>query len=240
MSQVQKDIETAKSLIGKSNNYFKDIWEEFASGWDGQPCSEIACCISYLAGNIDTIPVSNYAEGLVNKFKELNQFGFKPSLGAFVFFTYDQFTGEPRIPEHTGRVINISDGMITTVEGNINREVVERSYYSDSTLIYGYGYPAYDEITLPVFSKEDFWNYGTLDISLFNGCSGYNDLVWKLQQILKEAGMYEGDLDGIFGLYTRKAVITYQSLAKDKGIYTGSIDGIVGTYTWRALTHEGL
>lgn len=235
MSQVQNDIKTAKSLIGKSNNYFKDIWLEFASGWDGQPCSEIACCISYLAGNIDTIPVSNYAEGLVNKFKELNQFGNKPELGAFIFFTYDQMT-----PSHTGRVIDINNVIITTAEGNINHEVVERSYYEDSTLIYGYGYPAYDEIVLPVLSKDDFWNYATLDISLYNGCSGYNDLIWKLQQILKEAGLYTGDLDGIFGLYTRKAVIAYQTLAKEKGVYTGAIDGIVGTYTWRALNYERL
>lgn len=235
MIQVLNDVETAKSVIGKSNNYFKDIWLEFASGWDEAPCSEIACCISYLAGNIDTIPVSNYAEGLVYKFKELNRFGNDPKLGAFIFFTYDGVT-----PEHTGRVVEIKNNIVSVVEGNINNEVVERYYYIPNTLIYGYGYPDYEETVLPVFSKEDFWNYATLDISLYNGCNGFEDLVWKLQQILKEAGLYEGDLDGVFGLYTRKAVIAYQTAAKEKGIYIGAIDGIVGTYTWRALTRERL
>lgn len=231
MMQVLNDVETAKSVIGKSNNYFKDIWLEFASGWDGAPCSEIACCISYLAGNIDTIPVSNYAEGLVYKFKELNRFGNVPKLGAFIFFTYDGVT-----PEHTGRVVEIKNNIVSVVEGNINNEVVERYYYLPNSLIYGYGYPDYDiSVDLPYMDKEVFVNCAAIDISLYNGCCGFEDLVYKLQQILKEAGLYEGDLDGRFGIYTQKAVKKYQELAKAEGIYEGDIDGIVGAYTWGSL-----
>ena len=230
MMQVLNDVETAKSVIGKSNNYFKNIWLEFASGWDEAPCSEIACCISYLAGNLDTIPVSNYAEGLVYKFKERNRFGNKAELGAFIFFTYDGVT-----PEHTGRVVEINNNIISVVEGNINNEVVERYYYITNNFIYGYGYPDYEQFDLPYMDTETFINCAIIDISLYNGCFGFEDLVYKLQQILKEAGIYKGDLDGRYGIYTQKAVKEYQRLAKSAGIYEGDIDGIVGSYTWRSL-----
>lgn len=145
MTNREKDVEMALSLIGKPNYYFHPIWMQFASeyGWDGAPCSEIACCISYLAGNLDLIPISNYAQGLVNKFKAAGMFGTEPAVGAFVFFDYGDGNGF----SHTGRVVAYDGEYVTTVEGNIGGEVVKRSYHKNTYYLKGYGYPDYNRKT---------------------------------------------------------------------------------------------
>ena len=50
-----------------------------------------------------------------------------------------------------------------------------------------------------------------------------------LQMLLKNIGIYSGNIDGIFGTNTKKAVITFQESAN---IYN---DGIVNTSTWNEL-----
>lgn len=151
MRDYEVDIEVAKQYIGYPNNYFRSIFESFAPGlWDNVPCSEIACCFSYLAGNVSKIYVSNYAEGLKNLYLSNNRFGHTPMLGAFVWFTYGSGT-----PEHTGRVIDFDSTTITTIEGNVGGGVVKRTYPIDSSLIYGYGYPLYTDEDIPVPDPPD-------------------------------------------------------------------------------------
>lgn len=142
MTDVEADIAQAEALIGYPNSYFYPICEEFAPGmWDNVPCSEIACCISYMAGNLSKIYVSNYAQGLVNLYQANNRFGNVPQLGAFIWFDYGDGNG----PSHTGRVVDIdtANGIIYTVEGNVGGIVRRLSYVIGSSLIYGYGYPNY-------------------------------------------------------------------------------------------------
>lgn len=141
MTDREHDVQMALSVVGKTNDFFKPIWMEFASayGWDGAPCSEIACCISYMAGNLGIIPISNYAQGLVDKFKQAGMFGHEPAIGAFVFFDYKDGNGF----SHTGRVVDYDGKTVTTVEGNIGGKVVKRSYGKDTYYLGGYGYPGY-------------------------------------------------------------------------------------------------
>lgn len=143
----EADIQVANELIGYPNSYFKPIFDSFAPGmWDNVPCSEIACCISYLAGNLDKIYVANYAQGLVNLYQMHNRFGHTPVLGAFIWFDYGDGNGA----SHTGRVTAIDGNIITTVEGNTNGGYVNRFYYDiNSPLIYGYGYPLYNDEEIP-------------------------------------------------------------------------------------------
>lgn len=143
-TDVDADIDIAWSLIGYPNSYFYSIWVQFASGalWDGESCSEIACCISYLAGNLSKIYVSNYAQGLVDLFTAAGRYGTTPSLGAFIWFDYN---GDG-VADHTGRVVAVDtdSGTITTIEGNVGGLVVSRTYYISDSTILGYGYPNYD------------------------------------------------------------------------------------------------
>lgn len=226
MTDAQRDVDMALSVVGKSNDYFKSIWEQFASGWDGAPCSEIACCISYMAGNISTIWVSNYAEGLVNLFKAHGRFGNNAELGAFIWFQYGD-----GVPSHTGRVVDINDGLITTVEGNIDNKVVIRQYYIDSDYIYGYGYPLYNNVEETITADEFIAN-AIQDIELYKGVSGYQHLIMMVQSYLKDNGYYTGTLDGEYGSFTESAVVKYQRS------HNLAVDGWIGKYTWEAMLND--
>ena len=133
--------------IGYPNSYFESIYREFAGNWDGVPCSEIACCFSYLAGNLSKIYVSNYAEGLVDLYQQNGRFGTTPQPGAFIWFDYHDGNG----PSHTGRVaaVDTENGIITTVEGNVGGIVRRLTYSIDYAYIYGYGYPNYTDEEMP-------------------------------------------------------------------------------------------
>ena len=201
----RKDIETAKSYIGKDSAYVQHVWNEFATGWDGAWCSETACCISYSAGNLNKIPVSNYAEGLVWKFKQLGRFGSEPHEGDFVFFGYD---GQP---DHTGRVIAVSSTHITTVEGNINGKVVQRSWWRNAAYIYGYGYPNYDgEEETDMTATQRYILDAVEDTVLKQGMTEPEHLIRFAQAYLQFYGYYEGTIDGDFGYYTENAIKEWQ------------------------------
>lgn len=143
-TDVDADCSVMMDIIGLPNSYFYPIWTQFASGalWDGQSCSEIACCVSYMAGNLSKIYVSNYAQGLYSLFSANGRAGTSPSKGAFIWFDYDN----DNVPDHTGRVYDVDNNsqIITTVEGNVGGLVVMRYYTFSDPTIFAYGYPNYD------------------------------------------------------------------------------------------------
>jgi outer membrane protein OmpA-like peptidoglycan-associated protein len=77
-------------------------------------------------------------------------------------------------------------------------------------------------------------------------CSGdtalWNDVIdegkWLVedyQAILKDFGLYEGEIDGIVGPKTRKAVTYLQGYYNDKYDKAIAVDGIMGPQTWEAI-----
>lgn len=56
------------------------------------------------------------------------------------------------------------------------------------------------------------------------------DRIKKIQQALKNAGFYKGDIDGKIGLKTKSAIKAFQ---KSKGLIA---DGVVGQKTWNELS----
>lgn len=63
--------------------------------------------------------------------------------------------------------------------------------------------------------------------TLYYGCTGRR--VERLQYALKKAGVYKGNLDGVYGDLTYDAVRAYQ---RKKGLY---VDGMAGTRTLNSL-----
>jgi hypothetical protein len=54
----------------------------------------------------------------------------------------------------------------------------------------------------------------------------------KIQAFLKQKGLYDGNVDGLFGLKSRMA---FQQYLKDKGYYRADIDGLFGKGTINAI-----
>lgn len=65
--------------------------------------------------------------------------GFEPSAGHIIFFDWEG-DGET---DHVGIVERCEDGVVYTVEGNSGDACKQRSYAVGSSVIYGYGIPAY-------------------------------------------------------------------------------------------------
>lgn len=143
MKDYEADIDQAIKYLGLPNWYFREIFGKFASSWDDVPCSEIACCVSFEAGNLSKIYVSNYAEGMYRLYDAAGRFDHAPKLGDFIWFDYGA-----GVPEHTGRVIAIDNvnNLITTIEGNTNGGYVNQFTYSiNDPTIFGYGHPNYTD-----------------------------------------------------------------------------------------------
>lgn len=73
-------------------------------------------------------------------FKKKGQVGSEPKVGAQVFFRKKK---DDKKPCHTGLVIAVEDGVVTTIEGNKSNSVKKCVYKTDAK-IFGYGYPDYD------------------------------------------------------------------------------------------------
>lgn len=143
MKDYEADIDQAIKYLGLPNWYFRDIFGKFSSSWDNVPCSEIACCVSFEAGNLSKIYVSNYAEGMYRLYDAAGRFDHTPKLADFIWFDYGA-----GVPEHTGRVIEIDNvnNLITTIEGNTNGGYVNKFTYSiNDPRIFGYGHPNYTD-----------------------------------------------------------------------------------------------
>lgn len=152
MTDYDADVQQMLSHIGYYNSWWYNIWIKFADpmAWDGQSCSEIACCISYMAGNLSKIYVSNYAQGLYNLFDSANRISSVPIVGAFIFFSSDGVT-----PDHTGRVIEFTATHVHTFEGNVGGTTVDRWWSLSDPYIFAYGHPNYTNEQLDTYTVRD-------------------------------------------------------------------------------------
>lgn len=106
-----------------------------------------ACFVSWCAnecGYIDSGIIPKYA-GCVNGaqwFKDRGQWAdgsHEPSSGTIIFFDWE---GDG-VTDHTGIVEKCENGTVYTVEGNSGDACRTRTYSVGSSVIYGYGIPAY-------------------------------------------------------------------------------------------------
>ena len=81
-------------------------------------------------------------------FKDVNRIGDYPKEGACIFF---QDSSKELC--HIGIVEYVNDNTVNTIEGNVGKKVVRKSYNLNDSKIYGYGYPFYEEEPEP----EDDW-----------------------------------------------------------------------------------
>lgn len=147
---------------------------------------------------------------------------------------------------HTGLVIEVAGGFVTTVEGNSSDMVAKRSYGLSDSKIYGYGRPNYgsqSSFSTPTVvvieqpkPKTQLMCAPKLPVLQEGDESGY---VRAAQMMLGEHGYYCGgrtdprtgkeEFDGEFGPTTKKSLLDFQ--AKAKLPVTGKVDAA----TWPKL-----
>ncbi|MCX7661527.1 MAG: peptidoglycan-binding protein [Candidatus Omnitrophica bacterium] len=69
----------------------------------------------------------------------------------------------------------------------------------------------------------------SLEIKEVSSSGSYKPTIKQIQTALRNGGYYDGQIDGIIGPKTRKAIESFQ---KDNGL---KVDGIVGPKTWEKL-----
>lgn len=253
MTDVEADVAQAEALVGYPNSYFAPIFAEFSSLWDGVPCSEIACCISYMAGNLSKIYVSNYAQGLVNLYQANGRFGNVPQLGAFIWFDYGDGNGA----SHTGRVVDIdtANGIIYTIEGNVGGIVRRLSYAINSSLIYGYGYPNYTgqqidtydiRTTSPAGENLPYYNTvasggynssiqgngAVFGANVLNNCVGYSQgRLMEMHNQLYPNNQITSAASNIYSIFNANAEDWYQ-IAVNNGFNVGSVPELGAVGVW--------
>lgn len=108
---------------------------------------ERACFVSWCAeqcGYLESgiIPKYSLCSDGVNWFRNNGQWqgrDYEPTAGNLIFFDWE---GDGTI-DHTGIVEKSENGTVYTVEGNSGDECKQRNYPVGSSVIYGYGIPAY-------------------------------------------------------------------------------------------------
>lgn len=152
-----------------------------------------------------------------------------PETGDQIFFG----TGWDNV-YHTGMVVKVENGIVTTIEGNTSDMVAERQYPLNSPKIFGYGRPRWDgedapapvvtklyNVQLPLLKEGSVGGYvktaQTLLIARGYSCGGKKPLFG------------EEKADGEFGQKTSEAVAAFQ---KDNGLLA---DSEIGGDTWSVL-----
>lgn len=135
-------VSVALSQVGNIGG--QPYWSWY--GFDGR-VEWCACFVSWCAnecGYIESGVIPKFA-GCVNGsqwFKDRGQWqdsGFTPEAGQIIFFDWEG-DGET---DHVGIVERVENGTVYTVEGNSGDACRQNSYSIGSSVIYGYGIPAY-------------------------------------------------------------------------------------------------
>lgn len=138
----QAIVEVALTQLGKEGGQPYWSWYGFESRVEWCACFVSWCTeqCGYLESGI--IPKYSLCSDGVNWFQRNGQWqgrDYEPTAGAIIFFDWE---GDGTI-DHTGIVEKCENGTVYTIEGNSGDACRQRSYPVGSSVIYGYGIPAY-------------------------------------------------------------------------------------------------
>ena len=138
----QAIVEVALTQLGNEGG--QPYWSWY--GFEGR-VEWCACFVSWCAnecGYIDTGVIPKFAGCVLGSqwFMDRGQWqdgSFEPSAGHIIFFDWE---GDG-VTDHVGIVERVENGTVYTVEGNSGDTCRQNRYAIGSSVIYGYGIPAY-------------------------------------------------------------------------------------------------
>lgn len=174
-------------------------------------------------------------------FKNNGAWSSTPHVGDVIFFYYDGGIN------HQGIVVDVSGGVVYTVEGNSSDMVARRAYAVGSSNIAGYGVPDWSVVSgsdnnvptdnvpdinvgdKPATEPDHSYHAYTYNVAVSLLKKGdYGPQVLHMQQLLNANG-FECSVDGRFGDQTFEALKAFQRAA---GI---GVDGEWGGESFRAM-----
>lgn len=169
-----------------------------------------------------------------NYFKNAGRWFDIPEVGDVIFVYYSGGIN------HTGIVVSVSGGIVTSVEGNSGDAVRRNTYAISSPVIAGYGRPRWDVVAAesdqqpeaPKDPAQEPYSYCSyiypVKVNLLKRGS-YGPQVKHMQQLLQDNGFDCGGTDGVFGDQTYGALRLFQEAAKI------SVDGEWGGESFAAM-----
>ena len=244
MSGINSIIETAKSYLGTtegSNNHREiiDLYNRARYSDAYQMTMQDPWCCAFVVavfercGMRDIIPCYAACDQMISVFTKWGRY-FSRSVrcvrpGDIIFYDWNGDLSA----DHVGIVVQNRFGDLSVIEGNKSDSVAYRNISITSSQILGFGVPNYDasdgtsgESRINSTFNPDREYIKTLPILM----SGKKNVYVKILQIL--LNYYEKaslDIDGEYGVLTKKAVADYQMK------YSLETDGIVGIETWTHL-----
>ena len=211
-------VQLAAGYIGRGPSTFYDYYSKhFSSFHVGNWCACFVSCIVRMAGATCAGLPGVYCPSMRNEGikagKAVSVANARP--GDIVYFNWD---GNQRA-DHVGMCEYVSAGnmTITTIDGNVSNRVGRRTRRWGEVM----------SVIRPSYAA------GIVEKAklLVDGVRG-KLTVSRLQEALRDKGVYSAHVDGVFGVKTATALQAY--LAK-LGYYTRAVDGDFGYYSVVAL-----
>lgn len=215
-TKYARDIDSLKNFYNTAKNGYMwcDLWYDWLL---------VTCFGPELGREMLCQPLKSAGAGCkfsVQYYKQYNRWFTSPQPGDQIFFTY-----APGEYSHTGIVEFVSDGQVTTIEGNASDQVMRKVYSINDSIIAGYGRPRWNLVTGATIPDNV-----VIERILKLGCKG--DDVKQLQDDLIHMGYDVGPdgADGDYGYNTKNAVMKFQ-----REHHIEPVDGEVGDDTRKVL-----
>ena len=239
----QKIVNWAIAQIGYVEG--ENNWNKYATKYDSNVQNAPWCDVFIDVGFIECFGIeaakkmtfqprfSALCSASANYYKANNAWFSTPAVGDQIFFNVSGGIN------HTGIVVGVSGGYVTTVEGNSSDMVRRNNYVVNSSYIAGYGRPDWSVVTEPQTSTnpttpEPEKKQKTCTVTLTLPVLEFGDksvYVKDMQNHLIQKGFSCGWMgaDGDFGQQTKIALFEFQ---KKNGLET---DTICGQATYKKL-----
>lgn len=171
-----KVIETAEAWMGAVEgsakhkeiidlyNAHKPLARGYAVKYTDEWCATFVSAVAIRCGLTNIMPTECGCEQMINLYRGLGSFvesdNYKPQRGDVIFYDWqDSGSGENMgYADHVGFVVDVSDGVIHTIEGNVSNSVGYRSVAVDGRYIRGFAVPDYWVVADPVdYGDPDWW-----------------------------------------------------------------------------------
>lgn len=245
MSRIDSIIETAKSYLGTtegSNNHREiiDLYNKARYSDAYQMTMQDPWCCAFVVavfeqcGMRDIIPCYAACDQMISVFTKWGRY-FSRSVrcvkpGDIIFYDWNGDLSS----DHVGIVVQNRFGDLSVIEGNKSDSVAYRNISITSSQILGFGVPNYNasdgssgESRIDSTSEDMDASYiRTLPVLQYGKANVYVKILQILLNYYEKANL---EIDGQFGVLSKKAVADYQMK------YKLEVDGIVGTETWTHL-----